>query len=96
MAMGSSFKILEPVSDFEPEGVTPAPRLDTLNGKVVGLYNNNKLNAAKLLEMVGDILSERYDLKGIVRGAYIGNRAMRRDEWQDIEKCDAIILTNGD
>ena len=38
MTIGSRYKILDPVCDPEPEGATLAPRLDTLEGKVVGLY----------------------------------------------------------
>jgi len=45
---------------------------------------------------VGDILAERYDLRGVVRGTYSSSRLMRREEWKDVERCDAIILTHGD
>lgn len=96
MDIGNTLRILDPVTDFDSNDGVMAPRLDTLNGKVVGMYQNGKLNAGKLLDLIADILSERYDLKGIVRGNYIGNRVMRPNEWRDIEQCDAIILTNGD
>ena len=88
--------MLDPIVEALVEGGRLAPRLDTLNGKVIGLYSNNKSNATRLLDMVGGVLSERFNLKGIVRGNYNGSRVMRREEWKDIDGCDAIILTHGD
>ena len=96
MVIASKLRVLNPISEALVESGAGAPRLDSLDGKVVGLYSNNKLNATKLLDMVGGILDERFKLKGIVRGTYNGSRVMRRDEWKDIEACDAIVLTHGD
>lgn len=36
-----------------------APRLDTLDGNTFGLWNNDKLNAAKLLELIRVELEKR-------------------------------------
>jgi hypothetical protein len=39
----------------------PAPeRLTTLDGKVIGLYTNTKLNATKVLEMAAEIIEQRF------------------------------------
>ena len=95
MSIGSRYKILDPVCEPEPEGATLAPRLDTLDGKVVGLYSN-RVHATKFLDLVSVILSERFNLQDIVRGTYNIARVMRRDEWQDVERCDTIVLANGD
>ena len=96
MTIASRMTILDPVSDIVEDAATLSPRLDSLNGKVVGLYGNNKMKATELLDMVGGILSERYDLRGIVRGIYNGLRVMRPDEWVDVDQCEAIVLTHGD
>ncbi len=96
MTIASRMTILDPVSDIVEDAATFSPRLDSLNGKVVGLYGNNKMKVTELLDMVGGILSERYDLKRIVRGSYNGGRVMRPDEWVDVHECDAIVLTHGD
>ena len=96
MTTATRLMILDPVSEIVEDAATLSPRLDSLNGKVIGLYSNEKLNATKLLDMIGDILSVRYDLKSIVRGKYNGGRVMRPEEWVDVYKCDAIVLTHGD
>ncbi len=96
MVVASRLQVLEPVSEAVIEPGKLTARLGSLDGKVVGLYSNNKLNATKLLDMVGTLLSERFDLESIVRGNYNASRLMRREEWKDIERCDAIILANGD
>ena len=96
MSIGSRLRILDPSAEAVLEAATLSSRLGSLDGKVVGLYANDKPRAPELLELVGDILSERYDLKGIVRGSYNGERVMRPDEWVDVHRCDAIVLTHGD
>ena len=96
MSIASRIRGLDPVTEADVESSPGAPRLDSLDGKVIGLYSNRKLNADRLLDMVSGLLDERFDVKEFVRGTYNGGRVMRRDEWKDIERCDAIILTHGD
>ena len=96
MSIGTSLTILDSIAEAVLDSAALSPRLDTLNGKVVGLYSNEKPKATELLELIGGILSERFQLRGIVRGTYDGLRVMRPDEWVDVHKCDAIVLTHGD
>ena len=96
MVIASKLRLLDPVEEPTIEPNSTAPRLDSLDGKVIGLYANTKYKAVELLDMVEDELHERYDIKGIVRGRYNTGRLMREDEWHDTEQCDAIILTHGD
>jgi hypothetical protein len=90
------YEILDPV--VEP--VTPearlAPRLDTLEGKVIGLWSNQKINATELLDEAGRILTTRHRISGTRRGTYNAGRVMRPQEWGDIDGCDAVLLTHGD
>ena len=96
MSTASRLKGLDPVTEADVESSPSAPRLDTLDGKVIGLYSNQKLNADELLDLMGGLLDEQFDVKKFVRGTYNGGRVMHRDEWKDIEGCDTIILTHGD
>jgi hypothetical protein len=73
-----------------------APRLDSLDGKRIGLWSNMKLNATELLGCVGEELAARHPIAGTVTGTYHPARVMRADEWGAIDSCDAVILTHGD
>ena len=94
--MAEKLRVLDPVGELALVDLAPAARLDTLDGKVIGLYGNRKLNAEKLLDMVQALLEKRHRIKRFVRGKYSSGRVHTRDEWSDIEHCDAIILTHGD
>src|SRR6202021_2648699 len=91
--------VLDPVQEALAEdasvGAPLAPRLDTLNGKTLGLWNNDKLNAAKLLELIRAELEKRYAF-AVVRGLYDPGNLMPENGWGAIDKCDAVILANGD
>lgn len=47
-------------------GTALAPRPETLDGRVIGLLPNWRPSAVKLLEAVGQLLSERYHLQAMV------------------------------
>jgi hypothetical protein len=96
MTTAQRLRILDPTVSPTVERGGLAPRLDSLDGKVIGLYNNGKPNAARLLDLIGDELRARYPLTGVERGVYSVSHGMRREEWSGIERCDAIILANGD
>jgi hypothetical protein len=64
-----SLTMLSPLPVYLDEttaGMPLAPRPDTLDGRVVGLLPNWRPSAAKLLEAVGQLLSERYRLQAVV------------------------------
>jgi hypothetical protein len=73
-----------------------APRLDTLDGKRIGLWSNMKLNASELLACVAEELRVRHQIAGTVAGTYHPARVMRAEEWGALDTCDAVILTHGD
>ena len=52
--------------DESTAGTPLAPRPKTLDGRVVGLLPNWRPSAVKLLEAVGQVLSERYRLQAVV------------------------------
>jgi hypothetical protein len=87
--------VQQPLAADDAAGLPPARRLDTLNGKTLGLWNNDKLNAATLLEFIGAELANHYSFK-VVRGVYDPGNLMPEDAWGDIGECDAVILANGD
>ena len=52
--------------DETTAGTGLAPRPETLDGRVIGLLPNWRPSAVKLLEAVGQLLSERYHLQAMV------------------------------
>jgi len=98
MVVSERMKVLDPTSESVVEIGSKATRLDTLDGKVLGLFNNQKLNAAQLLEMVGEVLGRQFRLKEIVRGTYSSSQRHTWEEWQKkgASRCDVVILTHGD
>ena len=97
MTQGEKLRVLDPVGDLALVELEPAPRLDTLDGKVIGLYGNRKLNAEKLLDKVQGLLAERHQIKSFVRGNYSAGVVHKREEWGgNLDRCDAVILTHGD
>ena len=98
MVVSERLQVLDPTSEAVVEAGSKATRLDTLDGKVLGLFNNQKLNATQLLEMVGEILGQQFQLKEIVRGTYSSSQHHHWEEWEkkDAARCDVVILTHGD
>jgi hypothetical protein len=89
-------KLVDPVVTSTVMTATLAPRLDRLEGKRIGLWNNAKLNARELLDQVEAELRSRHDIAGVVTGIYSPGRVMGTDEWGELDTCDAVILANGD
>jgi len=89
-------RLVNPVLAPLVDTVALAPRLDSLDGKRIGLWSNMKLNANELLACVADELRARHDIAGTVAGTYHPARVMRADEWGAVDSCDAVILTHGD
>jgi hypothetical protein len=53
-------EVLNPEGKIIKKGKSLAPRLETLEGKKIGLVWNGKPNGDKLLNEIGDLLKERY------------------------------------
>jgi hypothetical protein len=81
--------------DTAASALSPAPRLDSFEGKTIGLWCNRKLNAARFLDMVREELARDFAFD-VVHGVYDPGRLMNDEEWGEADRCDAIILANGD
>lgn len=75
-----------------------APRLDTLDGKVIGLLSNNKPNSVMMLGMVGDLIREKYAVKEIIEANKGTHRVPATPEMIDdlAGRCDAIITATAE
>jgi hypothetical protein len=90
-----SMFVLDPTEEPIVVSQGGAPRLKTLNGKTLGLWNNAKINAARYVEMIGEELAKEFRFE-IVRGVYDPGRLMAEEEWGEVGRCDAVVLVNGD
>ena len=57
--------VMDPRASALEAHTTMAPRLPSLDGKVLGLLDNSKANADNLLRLMADLLKERFELKDV-------------------------------
>ena len=90
--------VLDPTAKANVPEREMAPRVDTLEGKVVGFLHNFKPNADLLLERIEEILSERFTLKEVVRRKKLDAASGAAQSLIDelAEKCDLVINGVGD
>ena len=90
--------ILNPTSPPLPVDARLATRPRDLNGKVLGLLNNSKANAAALLDEVGVLLSERYEFAKVIKSSK-PNASTPCPEAivkELASNCDVLVTSNGD
>ena len=90
--------ILDPTSPALPVAARMATRPVDLNGKVLGLLDNSKANAAKLLDEVGALLSQRYEFAKVIRGSKPNASTPCPEQIvkEFASSCDVLITSNGD
>jgi len=96
----ASLEVLNPVAEIIRAAVPAARRPDSLEGKRVGLFWNNKPGGDVALAAVAEELSKRYP--GITFRNYLGSvgsstRYMTpEDAARMAAECDAVIGTSSD
>lgn len=95
-------EILDPIADFEEKGrqYRLATRPDTLDGKRIVLYSNNKQNSDHFLEGVGAGIREASPDAEISEVTYKPTASSPGDKWDLIddveERADIVLLAYGD
>ena len=79
------------------KAVAPAQRLESLAGKVVGLYDNTKEQADVILEAAGEHLKAHHGVKEVInfRGIHYSKPAPRETIEEMARKCDIVICALG-
>ena len=98
MASNSRLEVLDPTVESVPATAVIAQRPEALNGTVIGLLANGKHNADELLEMVHEILADRFEFKAVV-AMNKGNasRPCPEDIMGELaDQCDLVITASGD
>ena len=89
------------LSPIDPEAYSrwrPAPRLETIHGKVGGFLGNRKANASLLLEGVRELLDKDFELReGITADKYVYSRPAADDIIDDLaSRCDFVVTAIAD
>jgi hypothetical protein len=91
-------KILDPTVQPERAESSLAKRVTGLDGKVLGLLNNSKVNGDRLLALVRDELASRYDLRDVVVMTKPGASVVADDAMIEAlaSRCDVVVTAIGD
>lgn len=95
-----TLEILHPVSKKMESAGGSAPRLDSLDGKVIGLYWNHKPGGEAALQRVHELLTQRFT--GVTTKMFVGSMggAVKSATKADVEKiakeCGAVVGTTAD
>ena len=89
------------LSPIDPEAYSrwrPAPRLETIHGKVGGFLGNRKANASLLLQGVRELLDKDFELReGIAADKYVYSRPAADDIIDDLaSRCDFVVTAIAD
>ncbi len=94
----TTIELLDPTSGPVASRSALSPRLDSLNGRTVGVIWNGRLPGDLILKRMIEILKERCAIKEVVfRGKpYIGNMAPDEIFAEMSARCDAVVTGVGD
>ena len=90
--------LVTPVNEADTAESTYAPRVTDLRGKRVGLLDNSKNNANKLLDAMAVILHEQYGCIDSVRHRKpSASKPVAPEVIEELKKtCDVVIVGVGD
>jgi hypothetical protein len=91
-------EILDPTGVDQPVETRLARRDGCLAGRRLGLLANGKTNASALLELVGELLTQRYGLSAPVLVDKRNASAPAADTVLDglLHQCDVVVTAIGD
>ena len=94
----SEMGLLPPIDPEAYSRWRPAPRLESIHGKVGGFLGNRKANANLLLQGVKELLNRDFELQdGIEVDKYVYSRPAADDIIDDLAaKCDFVVTCIAD
>ena len=98
MTTATKLEVLDPTVEPIPAEAVIAPRPETLDGTTLGLLANGKPNSVELLDMVHQVLADRYEFETVLaRNKGNSSRPCPTDIVEEMaEQCDVIITATGD
>ena len=97
MATPEAILMLDPIVASPTAELAAPERLATLDGKVIGLYSNTKLNANRVLGMAAEIIRERFEPARFVLvedNIDLGHDMTDEKHWR--EPVDVALVAIGD
>ena len=93
-----TIKILDPTIAADHAESSLAKRVGDLDGKVLGLLSNSKVNGDHLLELMRARLAARYRIKGVVTMTKSSASRVADDAMLDAlaRDCDVVVTAIGD
>ena len=89
--------VLNPTSGSESQPLRLARRLSSLDGALVGVLDNGKVNTDRIFQLVADGLRERYGVREVVwRRKHNFSTPAPPALLAELRACDAIITGIGD
>jgi hypothetical protein len=94
----SDLGLLSPIDPDAYSKWRPAPRLETIHGRVGGFLGNRKANASLLLQGVKELLDRDFELReGVATDKYVYSRPAADDIIEDLaSRCDFVITAIAD
>ncbi len=98
MVIAEKMTVLDPTVQAIPEDAVVARRPDTLDGKVIGLLANGKINSEEVLALTQEVLADRYEFKSVVaRNKHNASRPCPEEIIDElVDQCDVVITSSGD
>ncbi len=99
--LAARLKDLGLLSPIDPEAYSrwrPAPRLETIHGRVGGFLGNRKANANLLLKGVKESLEKDFELReAVATDKYVYSRPAADDIIDDLaSRCDFVVTAIAD
>ena len=90
--------VLDPRLKKTTRVVIPAPRLESLTGKKIGILWNNRLGGDRLLKHVGELLKKQYGAEEIyfTKKTFVGNVAPAEILNDLSSRVNAVVVGVGD
>jgi hypothetical protein len=93
-----TIKILDPTIAPDHTESTLAKRVGDLDGKVLGLLSNSKVNGDRLLDLMRERLAARYQIKRVVTMTKSSASRVADEVMLDAlaQECDVVVTAIGD
>jgi len=92
-----TLRVLDPRQSAQGEALRMAPPLASLNGAVIGMIDNAKIGAARLLDIIEEILREKYGVRECIRRRKPdASRPVPQAMLMEMSGADAVLAAIGD